>query len=121
MLAHSTDLARAVLAGSIVLDAAYDEAKKAKQPLNAKVAAKTRRAANTRRRMTMSQPESATALAEFKVACDHWLPLLNERDQDQASTHANSMFEQLRNILAELVDEPWLLLPSNTESHAIVE
>jgi ParB-like chromosome segregation protein Spo0J len=97
VLAYSTDLARAVLAGSRALDAAYDEAKKAKQPLNAKVAAKTRRAANTRRRMTMSEPESATALAEFKVACDHWLPLLNERDQDQASTHANSMFEQLRN------------------------
>jgi hypothetical protein len=35
----------------------------------------------------MSVPESATALAEFKVAFDHWLPLLNERDQDKASTH----------------------------------
>jgi hypothetical protein len=46
---------------------------------------------------TMSEPESATALVEFKVACDHWLPLLNERDQDQASTHANSMFEKLKN------------------------
>ena len=42
-------------------------------------------------------PESATALAEFKVACDHWLPLLNERDQDKASTHVNSMFEKLKN------------------------
>ena len=68
VLAHSPDLAQAVLAGSKFLDAAYDEAKKAKQPLNAKVAAKTRRAANTRRRMTMSEPESATALAEFKVS-----------------------------------------------------
>jgi hypothetical protein len=46
---------------------------------------------------TMSEPESATALAEFKVACDHWLPLLNERDQDKASTHVNSMFEKLKN------------------------
>jgi hypothetical protein len=60
-------------------------------------AAKTRRAANTRRRMTMSEPESVTALAEFKVACDHWLPLLNECDQGKASTHVNSMFEKLRN------------------------
>jgi hypothetical protein len=40
---------------------------------------------------------SVEALAEFKVACDLWLPQLNERDQDQASTHANSMFEKLRN------------------------
>ena len=37
--------------------------------------------------------KSSKALAQFKVACDHWLPLLNERDQDQAS----SMFEKLRN------------------------
>jgi hypothetical protein len=44
---------------------------------------------------TMSEPESATALAEFEVACDHWL--LNERDQDKASTHVTSMFEKLRN------------------------
>jgi ParB-like nuclease domain len=97
VFAYSPDLAQAVLAGSKFLDAAYDEAKKAKQPLNAKVAAKTRRAANTRRRMTMSEPESVTALAEFKVACDHWLPLLNECDQGKASTHVNSMFEKLRN------------------------
>jgi hypothetical protein len=41
--------------------------------------------------------KSSKALAQFKVACDHWLPLLNERDQDQASTHANSMFEKLKN------------------------
>jgi hypothetical protein len=54
VLAYSTDLARAVLAGSRALDAAYDEAKKAKQPLNVKVAAKTQRAVNTRRRMKRS-------------------------------------------------------------------
>jgi hypothetical protein len=35
--------------------------------------------------------KSSKALAQFKVACDQ-LPLLNERDQDQASTYANSMF-----------------------------
>ena len=57
VFAYSPDLAQAVLAGSKFLDAAYDEAKKAKQPLNAKVGAKTRRAANTRRGMTMSEPE----------------------------------------------------------------
>jgi hypothetical protein len=37
------------------------------------------------------------ALAQFKVACEFWLPQLNERDQDKASTHVNSMFEKLRN------------------------
>jgi hypothetical protein len=41
--------------------------------------------------------DSVAALAEFKVACDLWLPQLNERDQDRASTHVNSMFEKLRN------------------------
>jgi ParB-like nuclease family protein len=46
--AYSNDLARAVLAGSKVLDAAYDEAK------NAKGAAKTGRAVNIRRRMKRS-------------------------------------------------------------------
>jgi hypothetical protein len=40
----------------------------------------------------MSEPESATALAELKVACDRWL--LNECDQDKASTHVTSMFEK---------------------------
>jgi ParB-like nuclease domain len=48
VLAHSTDLARAVVAGSKVLDAAYDEAK------NAKGAAKTGRAVNIRRRRKQS-------------------------------------------------------------------
>jgi hypothetical protein len=62
VLAYSTDLARTVLTGSRALDAPYDEAKKVKQPLNAKVAAKTRRAANTRRRMPMSEPQSATPI-----------------------------------------------------------
>jgi hypothetical protein len=51
VLAYSTDLARAVLAGSTVLDAAYDEAKKVKRQLDAKDAAKPQRAANVRRRM----------------------------------------------------------------------
>ena len=50
VLAHSTDLARAVLAGTKALDPAYDEAKKAKQRLDGKGVAKSRRAANMRRR-----------------------------------------------------------------------
>jgi len=40
----------AVLAGTKALDAAYGEAKKAKQQLDGKGVAKTRRAANMRRR-----------------------------------------------------------------------
>jgi hypothetical protein len=50
VLAHSTDLARAVLDGSKALDAAYGEAKKAKQQLDGKGVAKSRRAAKMRRR-----------------------------------------------------------------------
>jgi ParB-like chromosome segregation protein Spo0J len=43
VLAYSSDLAQAVLAGSKFLDAAYDEAKKAKQLLDAQVAGNARR------------------------------------------------------------------------------
>jgi ParB-like nuclease domain len=43
VLAHSADLAQAVLAGSKSLDGAYDEARKAKQPLGAQVAGNVRR------------------------------------------------------------------------------
>jgi ParB-like nuclease domain len=53
VLACSTDLARAVIAGSKALDAAYDEAKKAKRQVDAEDAAKTRREAR-RRRMKQS-------------------------------------------------------------------
>jgi len=34
------------------------------------------------------------ALAEFRLACDPWLPQLNECDQNKASTHVNSLFER---------------------------
>jgi ParB-like nuclease domain len=50
VLACSTDLARAVLAGTKALDAAYGEAKKAKQQPDGKGVAKSRRAANMRLR-----------------------------------------------------------------------
>jgi hypothetical protein len=43
VFAYSPDLARAVLAGAKFLDAAYDEARKAKKPLDAQVAGKDRR------------------------------------------------------------------------------
>jgi hypothetical protein len=50
----------------------------------------------------------------------------NERRSARERTHMvagkASKWARRRKIdLAELVDEPWLLLPSNTESHAIVE
>jgi hypothetical protein len=50
VLACSTDLARAVLAGAKALDAAYGEVKKAKQQLDGEGVAKSRRAANMRLR-----------------------------------------------------------------------
>ena len=48
VLACSTDLAHAVIAGSKALDAAYDDAKKAKRQVDAGDAAKTRREARRR-------------------------------------------------------------------------
>jgi hypothetical protein len=39
---------------------------------------------------------SVEALAKFKIACELWLPQLNERDQNEALTYVNSMFEKLR-------------------------
>lgn len=56
VLACSTDLAHAVIAGSKALDAAYDDAKKAKRQVDAGDAAKTRREAR-RRRMKQSADE----------------------------------------------------------------
>jgi ParB-like nuclease domain len=50
VLAYSTDLALAVLAGTKALDDAYGEAKKAKQQLDGKGVAKSQRAANMRPR-----------------------------------------------------------------------
>src|ERR1700693_111551 len=72
-----------------------DPAKSGTETASAHAANESESAPATKPKPTPSK--SSKALAQFKVACDHWLPLLNERDQDQASTHANSMFEQLRN------------------------
>jgi membrane peptidoglycan carboxypeptidase len=72
-----------------------DPAKSGTEAASAHAANESEAAPATKPKPTPSK--SSKALAQFKVACDHWLPLLNERDQDQASTHANSMFEQLRN------------------------
>jgi hypothetical protein len=72
-----------------------DPAKSGTETASAHAANESEAAPATKPKPTPSK--SSKALAQFKVACDHWLPLLNERDQDQASTHANSMFEQLRN------------------------
>ena len=72
-----------------------DPAKSGTETASAHAANESEAAPATKPKPTPSK--SSKALAQFKVACDHWLPPLNERDQDQASTHANSMFEQLRN------------------------
>jgi hypothetical protein len=72
-----------------------DPAKSATEPASAHAANESEAAPATKPKPAPTKSDKA--LAEFKVACDHWLPLLNERDQDQASTHANSMFEKLKN------------------------
>jgi hypothetical protein len=46
----------------------------------------------------LASSKSVEALAEFKIACDLWLPQLNERDQNKAFTYVNSMFEKLRGL-----------------------
>jgi len=51
-------------------------------------------AINTTAKPKPAPSDSVEALAEFKAACDLWLPQLNERDRDKASTHVNSMFEK---------------------------
>ena len=64
--------------------------------------AKTRKA----KAVTVTAPEakpkfpssnSQQALVGFKLACNIWLPQLNECDRSEALTHANSVFERLRN------------------------
>ena len=40
---------------------------------------------------------SQQALVGFKLACNIWLPQLNECDRSEALTHANSVFDRLRN------------------------
>jgi hypothetical protein len=61
VLAHSSDLGQAVLAGSKNLDAAYDEARTAKQPLDAKVDGNVRRkvarSKNVRPRSACTSPD----------------------------------------------------------------
>jgi hypothetical protein len=56
VLACSTDLAHAVIAGSKALDAAYEDAKKAKRQVDAGDAAKTRREARRRRMKQSDEP-----------------------------------------------------------------
>jgi ParB family transcriptional regulator, chromosome partitioning protein len=47
--------------------------------------------------------KSAKALAEFKIACDHWLPLLNKDDLAKAVVHANGVY---RTVKLKTVDVP---------------
>jgi hypothetical protein len=57
VLAHSPDLAQAVLAGSKLLDAAYDEARKAKKPPDAQVPGKVRRKGARPKKVAKRDPE----------------------------------------------------------------
>jgi hypothetical protein len=68
VLAHSPDLAQAVLAGSKLLDAAYDEATKAKKPPDAQVPGKVRRK-EARSEKVAKQNEKLSAITPHS-ACD---------------------------------------------------
>jgi pyruvate/2-oxoglutarate dehydrogenase complex dihydrolipoamide acyltransferase (E2) component len=101
---RATKKARAATESVTVTDSASEQPKGGNNTDNAKSATKMAAAhtANESDVAPATKPKpgpskSSKALAQFKVACDRWLPLLNERDQDQASTHVNSMFEKLKN------------------------
>ena len=66
VLAHSPDLAQAVLAGSKSLDAAYDEARKAKQPLDAQVAGNVRRKVARSKKVAVLQGTPAPHLTRVR-------------------------------------------------------
>ena len=105
VLACSTDLARAVLAGTKALDAAYGEAKKAKQQLDGKGVAKSQRAANMRlrnrkrRHMTKSQQVMArpsTASPSFIISANllrrgAWRPMELTNPTSSAAPRPMSM------------------------------
>jgi hypothetical protein len=44
----------------------------------------------------MREPESAKALSEFKVACDYWLPKLNERGKAKALNRCKGSNESIQ-------------------------
>ena len=67
MLAHSPDLAQAVLAGSKILDAAYDEARKAEPVVDAQVAANVQR--KVARSKKAAKGEKISAITP-QSACD---------------------------------------------------
>jgi ParB-like nuclease domain len=68
VLAQSPDLAQAVLAGSKLLDAAYDEARKAKKPPDAQVPGKVRRK-EARSKKVPKRSEKLSAITPHS-ACD---------------------------------------------------
>jgi hypothetical protein len=77
VLAHSPDLAQAVLAGSMVLDAAYDEARKAKQLLDAQVAG------NVRRKVARSKKGTSHEIDALANACRNAPMSYGNLDLDQ--------------------------------------
>ncbi|MGC1387325.1 MAG: ParB N-terminal domain-containing protein, partial [Steroidobacteraceae bacterium] len=119
VLSHSRDVAIEILAGTKFLDKEYATAKKrtvqrgavrakkvpvlpdkcavdalAKARAVTVTAPASAHAANETDAGPTAKPkpapsDSVEALAEFKAACDLWLPQLNERDRDKASTHVN--------------------------------
>jgi hypothetical protein len=97
VLAHSLDLAQAVLAGSKSIDAAYEEATNAKQPLDAQVAGKVRRKVARSKKVAMLPGKDREIDALAKV------PAAEQRSLAEAATTSDGTEEiELGKVIARL-------------------
>jgi ParB-like chromosome segregation protein Spo0J len=85
VLAHSPDLAQAVLAGSKSLDGAYGEARKAKQPLDAQVAG------NVRRKVARSKKFAVLPGKAREIDALAKLPAAEQRSLAEAATRGEKV------------------------------
>jgi ParB-like chromosome segregation protein Spo0J len=85
VLAHSPDLAQAVLAGSKSLDGAYGEARKAKQPLDAQVAG------NVRRKVARSKKFAVLPGKGREIDALAKLPAAEQRSLAEAATRGEKV------------------------------
>jgi ParB-like chromosome segregation protein Spo0J len=99
VLAHSSDLAQAVLAGSKFLDAAYDEARKAKQLLDAQVAGNVRRKVARSKKVAVLRGIVGTsheidALAKLPAAEQHSLAEAAKRGEKVSAITARNVCDR---------------------------
>jgi hypothetical protein len=97
VLAHSPDLAQAVLAGSKSLDGACDEVRKAKQPLDSQVAG------NVRRKVARSKKVAVLPGKGRDIDALAKLPAAEQRSLAEAATTSDGTEEiELGKVIARL-------------------